>query len=251
VVEVRRLVLPVGDGRLAARVTMTPEPDGATLAARGEVELQRVDFARLMGAVEAGGSGRLGGVGRFEGRGRSLAEIAASAEGRLTAMMVGGTVSALLVDLSGLRFGKAVLSALGLPDRERVECLVADFPLQRGTLTARTLVMETDSAVVTGSGRISMRDERLDLRIRTESKRLTIGSLPAPVLVRGTLKDPSVGLEPAEAAARAGVAAGLGAILPPLAALPTIQLGVGESTVCERLQARARGGRPGAAGGPR
>jgi AsmA family protein len=243
VVKVHRLVMPVGDGELSTRFTMTPQPDGRSLRVEGGVELRRVDFSRLLGvAGGVRGSGRLGGVGRFEGQGRSLAEMAASAEGGLTMAMVGGTLSAFLIDLSGLRLGRALLSALGLPERERIECLVADFPLRRGTLTARTLVMETETALVTGSGRVSLAEERLDLRIRTESKRLTVGLLPVPILVRGTLKEPSVGLEPAGAAARAGAAAGLGALLAPLAALPTIQFGTADDDACERLRARAARG---------
>jgi AsmA family protein len=210
-VKVHRLVVPIGDGELSTRFTMTPQPDGSRLRVEGGVDLRRVDFSRLLGAAGGvRGSGRLGGVGRFEGQGRSLAEMAASAEGGLTMAMVGGTLSAFLIDLSGLRLGRALLSSLGLPERERIECLVADFPLRRGTLTARTLVMETETALVTGSGTISLAEERLDLRIRTESKRLTIGLLPVPILVRGTLKEPSVGLEPAGAAARARGRGGAG-----------------------------------------
>jgi uncharacterized protein involved in outer membrane biogenesis len=246
VVDVKRIAFPIGDGEAAGHFTLTPQPDDS-LRATGEAQLRRVDFSRLMGSAGVQGSGRLGGVGRFEGRGRSLAEIFASGQGGMTAVMVGGTLSAFLVDLSGLQFGKAVLSALGLPERERIECLVADFPMRRGVLSARTLLMETDGSLITGSGQLDLGRERIDLRIRTESKHFSIGSLPTPILIGGTLKKPSVGLEPAEAAARAGAAAGLGVIAPPLAILPTIQLGVGESTACERMQARARGGRGGSA----
>jgi hypothetical protein len=42
--------------------------------------------------------------------------------------MSGGDLSAVLVDLSGLHFGKALLSALGMPDKTRVQCFVGDRP---------------------------------------------------------------------------------------------------------------------------
>lgn len=236
VVDVKRLVLPIGGGELAARLVLAPD-DGA-LHARGEIELRRVDFSRLMQAAGVRGSGRLGGVGRIEGRGRSVAEILARGEGSVTLVMVGGTLSAFLVDLSGLRFAKALLSVLGLPEREPIECLVADFALGRGTLQARTLLLDTESAIVSGEGRITLPDERLGLRIRTSSKQPTIGALPTPVAITGTLADPAAAPEVGELAARAGAAAGLAALLPPLALLPTIQLGVGENSRCEQLQGR-------------
>ncbi|MBX9699110.1 MAG: AsmA family protein, partial [Acetobacteraceae bacterium] len=241
VVDVKRLVFPIGGGQLAARATLTPQEDGA-LRARAEIELQRVDFGRLVGAAGARGSGTLGGVGRVEGTGRSMGEILARGDGGFTVVMVGGTLSAFLIDLSGLRFGTALLSLLGLPDRERVECLIGDFTLRRGTLETRTLLLDTDSAVVSGGGRVTLGNERLDLRIRTQSKRLNIGSLPAPIAITGTLADPDAGPELGELGARAGAAAGLGALLPPLALLPTIQLGVGENSQCEALQSRGRRG---------
>jgi hypothetical protein len=241
VVEVKRLVFPIGGGELAGRFTLTPQEDGA-LRAHGEVELRRADMARLLDAA-AGvqGGGRVGGVAQVQGTGRSLAEILARGEGTMAVVMVGGTLSALLVDLSGLRFANALLSLLGLPERERVECLIGDFALRRGTLSARRLLLDTESAVVTGTGEVALPEERLRLRLRTEAKRFSLGTLPAPILVGGTLKNPSAGPEAGELAARAGAAAGLGVLLPPLALLPTIQLGVGENTQCERLQ--ARGGR--------
>jgi len=242
VIDVKRLAFPIGDGQLAGHFTLTPR-EGEALHAAGEIELRRVDFSRLVGAAGVRGTGRLGGVGRVEGTGRSLAEILGHGDGALTVVMVGGTLSAFLVDLSGLQFAKALLSALGLPDRERVECLIGDFALRRGTLSTRALLMETDSSLVTGGGQVALRSERLDLRIRTQSKQFTVGTLPTPILITGTLKDPDVGPEPAELAARAGAAAGLGVLAGPLALLPTIQLGVGESTQCERLHRRANRGR--------
>jgi hypothetical protein len=242
VVDVKRLVFPIGGGELAGRFTLTPRQDGA-LEARGDVELRRADFSRLLGAAGVRGGGRIGGVAQVRGTGRSIAEILARGEGSMSVVMVGGTLSAFLVDLSGLRFGGALLSLLGLPDRERVECLIGDFALRRGTLTARTLLLATETAVVTGAGEVTLPEERLRLRLRTESKRFSLGTLPAPILLGGTLKDPNAAPEAGELAARAGAAAGLGVLLPPLALLPTIQLGVGEDSQCERLQARGRQGR--------
>lgn len=52
----------------------------------------------------------------------------------------------------------------------------------------------------------------------------------------GPLKNPAIQPELGEAAARAGAAVGLGLLFPPLALLPTIQLGVGENSQCETLQ---------------
>ncbi|MFC7539315.1 hypothetical protein ACFQU2_07390 [Siccirubricoccus deserti] len=80
----------------------------------------------------------------------------------------------------------------------------------------------------------------LDLWLRTDSKRITIGSLPTPIGITGSFKSPQIRPAVGELAARAGAAAGLGVVFPPLALLPTIQLGVGENNQCEALTEKSR-----------
>jgi hypothetical protein len=159
--------------------------------------------------------------------------------GELKLGMVGGDLSAVLVDLSGLEFGNAVLSALGIPQRTQVQCFITNAALRRGTVQLRALVLDTGEAVVTGTGGANLRDETLDLQLRTEAKHFSIGSLPTPLSIGGTLKHPSI-LPGAELAVRGGLAAGLAAVFPPLAALPTIQFGIGDDHRCDRILAQAK-----------
>ncbi|MBL6081112.1 AsmA family protein [Belnapia sp. T18] len=236
VVSLHPVSFGIGQGRLTANGTLTPQ-EGGGLRAKIEVELRRADLSRLLGTTGAGGAGTLGGVARLEGSGKSLSEILGRGNGEATVVTVGGNISSLLVDLSGLQFGNALLSALGIPARESIECLIGDFALQRGTLRHRTLLLDTDAHVVTGAGTLDLGREQLDLRLRTDPKQPTVASLPTPIRIGGTLKNPAIQPELGEAAARAGAAVGLGLLFPPLALLPTIQLGVGENGQCERLQA--------------
>ena len=234
-VSLHPVALGIGQGRLTVNGTLTPQ-EGGGLRAKLDVELRRADLSRLLGAAGAGGAGTLGGVARLEGSGKSVSEILGRANGEATFVTVGGNVSSFLVDLSGLHFGNALLSALGIPARAEIECMIADFALQRGALRSRTMLLDTDAHVVGGSGGLDFGQERLDLRLRTDTKRPTVASLPTPIHIGGTLKNPAIQPELAEAAARAGAAVGLGILFPPLALLPTIQLGVGENSQCEALQ---------------
>ncbi|MBD0272171.1 MAG: AsmA family protein [Acetobacteraceae bacterium] len=235
-VSIHPAAFGIGQGRVTVNGTLTPE-EGGGLRAKLEFEVRRADLSRLLGAAGAGASGTLGGAGKLEGSGKSLAEILGRGNGEFAAVTVGGNVSSFLADLSGLHFGNALLSALGIPARARIECMIADFALQRGALRSRTLLLDTDAHVVAGSGGLDLGREQLDLRLKTDTKRPTVASLPTPIRIEGTLKNPSIQPELAEAAARAGAAVGLGVLFPPLALLPTIQLGVGENNQCEALQA--------------
>lgn len=121
--------------------------------------------------------------------------------------------------------------------------MVDDMALRDGMVQVQPLVLDTGQAIVRGTGVANLKNEALDLQIRTAAKHFTIGSLPAPINVRGTLKHPKV-MPGAKLAVRGGLAVGLGAIFPPLAVLPTIQFGVRDSHRCDRVLA-AEKARPG------
>ena len=239
VINLHPIQFGIGQGTLGGEFLLTPQENGA-LRAKGQLELRRVDISRLMQAAGAGGSGSLGGVGRIDAVGKSLSDMLGHGDGELTLVTVGGELSSLLVDLSGLQFGNALLSALGIPARTKIECLIGDFALRRGTLTTRSFLLDTEGYVVDGTGSANLAREVLDLRLRTASKRFTVGSLPAPIGITGSFKNPSILPDVGELAVRGGAAVGLGILFPPLALLPTIQLGVGENSDCERLTRRSR-----------
>lgn len=238
VISARPISFGVGQGRLAGNFVLEPQ-DAGMFQLRGDLDLRRLDVSRLLGAAGVGGAGTLGGVGKIDSNGNSIAQFLGRGNGELTLVAVGGNVSALLVDLSGLQFGNALLAALGIPQRTPIECLIGDFALQHGQLNSRTLLLDTKSSLVTGRGTIDLAREGLDLHLRTDAKHFTIGSLPTTIRITGILKNPSIQPEVGELVARGGAAAGLGVVFPPLALLPTIQLGVGENSQCEALYANA------------
>jgi uncharacterized protein involved in outer membrane biogenesis len=150
------------------------------------------------------------------------------------ALLSGGDVSALLVDLAGLQFGNALLSALGLPSRTNIDCFVTDLPLHRGLLDFDVFLLDTTEGRVTGKGSLNFRDQMLNITLTTRAKHFSIGSLPGPINITGPLGDPSI-RPGTEVVARAGAAAGLGILLTPLGALlPTIQFGIGNDNACTR-----------------
>jgi uncharacterized protein involved in outer membrane biogenesis len=236
-VALRPLTFGVGRGRITIGATLAPEGEGA-VRAQTEVRFERLDVSRLMHASGGyQGAGVLNGTARLEGTGRSVAGILGGADGAASLWMAGGDLSKLLVDLAGLRLGSVLLSSLGGgAARAGVECFVADLALRRGVLSTRALLLETEDAVTEGQGAVDLGRERVEVRLRTESKRLTVGVLPAPLLVSGTLKEPRAAPDPAAPAGRGGLAGAL-------AALPSVQLGTGDDPRCEGLLARIRRGR--------
>jgi uncharacterized protein involved in outer membrane biogenesis len=149
--------------------------------------------------------------------------------------MAGGDVSSLVIDLSGLHLGAAVLSALGIPDRAPVLCLIGDMALVNGVLQTQTFLLDTDKNRTTLDGHIDLRSEIVDARLHTQTKHFTIATLATPFAITGHIKSPNFAPEVAELGARSAGAVGLGLLFPPAALLATIQLGIGEDNACVAL----------------
>ncbi len=174
------------------------------------------------------GAGAIGGHMDIVTSGNSLAQMLGNGGGGLRLLMTGGDLSALLVNLSGLEFGNALLSALGMPKRTPIGCMIGDFSLQKGLFNTRTFLLVTKEA----NGSVNLRNETVNVKLNTEAAHFSIGSLHAPMNISGPLKSPSIRPELGELAARGGVAGALAVLMPPLAILPTIEFGQDESREC-------------------
>ena len=236
--KIHPVSLQVGRGQIVTNADLAPAGDGE-LNAKVDTAFDHVDISRLLAATHAvQGAGLLGGRAELVGTGNSIASLVGHGDGGLRLLLAGGSLSALLVDLSGLEFGNALLSAIGIPRQAKLECFVADFALRRGVLDTNVMILSTSEADVVGSGDIDLGREALNFRLRTNSRHLSVGSLPADIGIKGTFKSPSIQPNLTELAVRGGAAVALGVLLTPAAALlPTVQFGTGDENVnrCEAV----------------
>ena len=230
-IRVSQMRLAMGRGALSGNIDLAPA--GNEFAADADVTAEDIDISRLLSSAGLGrGQGRLDGRARLKGKGSSMSGILAHGDGAIRAVMpVGGNVSALLVDLSGVEIGPALLAAIGIPNKEAIQCMVLDFALQQGILASRTMEIDTTDHVVSGGGRIDLAREVVQMTLRTDPKHFTIGKLATPIVISGPFKDLHYAPD-SELVIRGGLAAGLGALFPPAALLPTIQFGVGNNSPC-------------------
>jgi len=231
----------VGQGQIASTIDLDPGAHDI-VHANAKIRFRDINIARLMEATHTfKGQGLIGGDADIDTYGNSLASMMAQGNGELKLILIsGGNLSALLIDLTGLEFGNALLSALGVPNRANIECFVTDLPMHAGIVDTKVLLLDTNEARLIGKGSIDFRNQTLDYSITTRSKHFSIGSLPGPIDITGPLGDPSI-RPGAEVVARAGVAAGLGVLLTPLGALlPTIQFGTGEGNACYKAKAEEK-----------
>jgi len=152
----------VGTGSISGDVAVTPVSDKRTHL-KATIDFNHVDVAHLMAATHlVTGAGSIGGKADIDATGNSIASWAADGNGGLSVSMAGGNLSAVLVSLSGLEFGNAIVAALGLPQQTNVRCFVGDLALRRGIVETRTLMLDTGVAIVRGAGTVDLRDQRID-----------------------------------------------------------------------------------------
>ena len=129
------------------------------------------------------------------GHGKSLHDAAASADGTLVASLPGGKVRGSLAELTGIDLrGLGMLLA---KDKKEVpvRCGIANFQAHDGTLTAKSLVLDTAPVLIAGEGFVHLENESLDLILRGYPKHVRFFQLRSPIVIKGTLKSPSVGIQ--------------------------------------------------------
>jgi uncharacterized protein involved in outer membrane biogenesis len=222
----------VGTGTIASNFVLNPV--GGVLHTKANIDFRQLQLSRLMAATHAfAGDGTVGGSAYIVGTGNSVVAILGRGNGHASLYLQhGADVSALLVDLAGLQVGDAILSALGIPIKTQIDCLVSDFSLTDGQVDTKTFLLATKEANILGSGTVNLTDEKMDLALRTEATHFSIGSFSTPINIGGTLKAPSIRPAAGPLAERAVPAIGLGILFPPLALIPTIRLGLGDKNAC-------------------
>jgi hypothetical protein len=103
-------------------------------------------------------------------------------------------------------------------------------------MQARQIVIDTGVVVSHGSGTVNLGSETMNLRLDGQSKKPRLLRLWAPIVVKGRFTHPQVGVEQGAVAAQGGVAAALGALVHPLAAiLPFVTAGGAKDVDCQAL----------------
>jgi len=188
----------------------------------------------------------------LEGKGDSLHELMANADGRVIAVLPRGEVRAAFAELTGINVARGVgLLLKGDAERAEVRCGVAQFGVEDGVMRAQNVVFDTENVRITGHGEVRLGPEELDLSIKGQPKKLRLARLRTPVEINGHLLDPSIGVNAGETLKQGAIAVALGAVLTPLAAvLAFVDPGLAKDENCVALLQNAEQAAPGTVSKP-
>lgn len=222
----------VAEGDIRSTVRMDARSE--VIRTRADIAVRGLDLGELFPTAQLTQSavGRVGGNASLAGTGNSVAGILGTADGEVMLGMGRGQISNLLMELAGLDIAEALKFLLTKDRTVAVRCAFGDFAVENGVMQARTLAFDTTDTIIVGKGKVSLRDETLDLELRPRPKDRSILALRSPLVVDGTFKDPSFRPDFKRLGLRGATALALGSIAPPAALLATIEPGPGEDSAC-------------------
>jgi uncharacterized protein involved in outer membrane biogenesis len=135
-------------------------------------------------------------------------------------MVPNGEINEAIAELTGIN----VTRGLGLlltknETKTSIRCGVVDFEAQKGNLASKTFFIDTTDVLITGRGNVNLDSEALNLALQGDPKKLRLTRVRSPITVKGTLEHPAVGVDAGKLAGQGAVAAALGTLLTPVAAV--------------------------------
>jgi len=210
----------VGSGAIGGRLALDASSGKiATLAAK--IDAKGVDLGQVM--QQTGNPDLVSGAKTdlaidVRGGGGSVREVMAGLNGDLMLVLGEGKINNKFVDFLGADLLKQVVEKVN-PFRKTdpqtdLKCGVIKFAVKDGMATTdRGIAFETSKMTVVSSGTANLKTETIDFSLRPnprDSAGIGAGELVKLMRVRGTLAEPTVGIDEAQAAKTAlSVGAGL------------------------------------------
>jgi AsmA protein len=245
---------PLDFGIAGGKIAGTVRLDGRQEPIKADLRMGVTDLklGELFPTVEKAKAsvGDVSGMIELSGSGDSVAKMLGSANGKIGVFVDGGEVSKFLMNAVAIDLWGLARTRIEGDDNVEIRCAVADFGVENGVAKANALVFDTGLVNVGGEGTISLKDERMDLKLNPDPKDKSVASLNSPLYIRGTFSQPKVGPDLKRLAVKGAGALALGVINPLLAVLPLLNRGDGKDSNCAALiTAATSSDRSAAAGG--
>lgn len=188
-----------------------------------DVRMKDIQLDQLKGAKPAASPplvGMMQARAVIDGKGDSVHQVMTDANGSFTVILPDGQITSALAELTGIDVAKGLgLLLTKANEKAPVRCGIAQFKIADGRMNAENITFDTQDVLIKGSGNVDLGPEDLHLEIKGEPKKFRFTRLRTPIEIRGHLADPSFGVSAASVAKQGAIAAALGVVATPFAAL--------------------------------
>jgi len=227
------LSFDVAGGQVAAemRVNLAPVPELALGLDIRRVDLGELARQEMLPLMASDMRGIAGGFLRVHGAGASLRDFIGGMAGEAGVFAEDGAFGPRLQHV----LDHDVLDALDLDGGTRpvpVNCLISRFSINKGVVTAPTLLLDTAAATLLGRGTVNIGAETVYVDITPHHKQVTATTVSTPVEVRGTYAGVTIRPGTGSIVERLGTAVEAGIQPPPPALQPLAAIALGENNRC-------------------
>jgi uncharacterized protein involved in outer membrane biogenesis len=185
--------------------------------------------------------GEINGDMAMKAQGNSVAALMGDADGNVKLLMNDGAISKTLLETAGLNIANVVVEKMFGDKTVKINCAAVDLDGDNGLFTSRLFVFDTDDATINVDGTVNFANEHMDLDVVPHTKGFRVFSLRSPLYVKGTFKQPDVGVHAGPLILRGGGALALGVLAPPAALLALIAPSHNEQTnTCAKVLSSLR-----------
>lgn len=218
----------VADGSVNTKIAVNARQD--KVAVDSDTSFRQLHINKLVPGTDLldQSFGAVNGRVQLKGAGNSTGAMLGTSNGQVNLFSTGGQISNLVLEFAGVDIAEIVKFWAGGDRQAELRCAVAAFNVQNGLARSEVFIIDTDDTFFGGQGTISLKDEKIDLKVTPLPKDMSPVSLRGPLYVRGTFAKPAVGVEKTTLIARAGAAVLAGLINPLAAILPLIETGPGK-----------------------
>ncbi len=174
-------------GRASADLHGSPVSAAADVTASGI----RVEQFTRDAAGKSRVTGALHGRASLKAQGDSAATLRSGVSGRVSASLVGGTISSLLDAEMGLQGGRILRGLVAGAEPIAIRCGAATLDFERGAGSIRSLALETERTRTTGTGAIDVGRETIDVVLTPEAKQPGLFILDRSIRLHGPLRRPA------------------------------------------------------------
>jgi uncharacterized protein involved in outer membrane biogenesis len=248
VLTLNPLDFDLAGGNIASNLRL----DGSAAPMKGDIKLKarHLKLKQLFPTFQPMQTsfGEINGDAALNARGNSVSDLMGTSTGEVKLLMNDGAISKNLLETAGLNVANIVIGKLFGDKTVKINCAASDLSATNGLYETKLFVFDTEDAVIRVNGTVNFANEKLDLDVRPSSKGLRIFSLRSPLYVKGTLKNPDVGVQPGPLILRGGGAVAVAVLAAPVAALlPLIATSKGDpdntcSTVLEEMRGASKAG---------
>jgi len=233
------LAFGIAGGTLGGTIRLDGTKD--PIRADAAMEVKHLKLGQLFPTVEKtrGSLGDINGLVDLKGSGDSVAQMLASADGKVGLFIDGGEISRFLMELVAIDVWGLARTKLEGDEPVPIRCAIADFDVKNGVARTNAFVFDTKVVNVGGSGTVNLQTEQLDLKLQPRPKDKSVASLNSPLFVRGTFSQPKPSVDVRRIATRGVGAVVMGILNPALAVLPLLNQGSGKDADCAALIAQA------------